>query len=129
MAGVGLASLGASSAGPGAAPALALGPVGVLSRMQRAGRMASLADLLALLLTHEVPLAESVELAAGACGSPQLARGGKLLAEQLRRGERIDQPPAGFSPILAWTVATGQSPAQLVRTLKRTAEVYRDEFN
>jgi general secretion pathway protein F len=110
-------------------PFLALGPVGVLSRMQRAGRMASLADLLALLLTHEVPLADSVELAAGACGSPQLAQGGKLLADQLRRGERIEQPPAGFSPILAWTVASGQSPAQLVRTLKRTAEVYRDEFN
>jgi len=30
---------------------------------------------------------------------------------------------------LAWTVASGQSQDQLVRTLKRTAEVYRDEFN
>ena len=108
---------------------LALGPVGTLSRMQRAGRMSSLADLLALLLAHDVPLAEAVELASGACGSPQLARGGKQLAEQLRRGERIEQSPAGFSPLLAWTIASGQSQAQLVRTLKRTAEVYRDEFN
>lgn len=110
-------------------PLLALGPVGMLSRMQRAGRMASLADLLALLLAHDVPLAEAVALAAGACGSMRLSRAGQLLAEQLRRGERIEQPPAGFAPLMAWTIASGQSQAQLVRTLQRTAEIYRDEFN
>ena len=72
---------------------------------------------------------EAVELASGACGSAPLARGGKLLAEQLRRGERIDQPPAGFSPLLAWTIVSGRSRQELCRTLRRTAEVYRQEFN
>ncbi|HZN32746.1 MAG TPA: type II secretion system F family protein [Pirellulaceae bacterium] len=110
-------------------PLLAFGAVGTLARMQRAGRMASLAELLGLLLHHSVPLAEAVELATGACGSGNLARGGKQLAQQLRRGERIDEPPAGFSPLLAWTVASGQSQPQLCRTLARTAEVYREEFD
>lgn len=110
-------------------PLLALGTVRTLGRMQRAGTMASLADLLALLLSQGVPLPEAVELASGACGSAPLANGGQQLAEQLRRGERIEQPPAGFSPLMAWTIASGQSPEQLCRTLTRTAGVYRDEFN
>jgi general secretion pathway protein F len=110
-------------------PLLAFGAVGTLSRMQRAGRMASLAELLALLLNSGVALADAVELASASSGWTPLASGGKRLAEQLRRGERIEQPPAGFSPLLAWTITSGQSPQQLCRSLARTAEVYRDEFN
>jgi type II secretory pathway component PulF len=91
--------------------------------------MASLADLLVLLIQNEVPLAEAIELASQACGSSALARGGQQFAEQLRRGERMDKTPEGFSPLLAWTLAGGQSQSQLLRSLTRSAQVYRDEFN
>lgn len=110
-------------------PLLAGGAVGVLAKMQRAGCMSSLAELLLLLLNHGVPLAEAVELASAALGSEPLARGGKQLAEQLRRGERIERPPPGFSPLLVWTISASQSPQQLCGSLARTAQAYRDEFN
>ncbi len=109
-------------------PLLSFGAIGTLHRMQRAGKMASLAELLTLLLRHGIPLAEAVELATAACGSVPLAKGGKLLAEQIRRGERIEQSPPDFAPLLAWTLTSGQSQERLCRTLARTAEVYRDEF-
>src|SRR5438270_7773707 len=75
-------------------PLLAFGAVGSLARLQRASRLASLADLLALLVASEVPLPEAIELASAGSGSSRLARAGKELAGQLRRGESIQNAPA-----------------------------------
>jgi len=108
-------------------PLLAFGAVRSLALMQRAARCASLAEMLALLLNHNVPLADAVELAAAAVGSRSIARGGQELAQRLRRGETIERPPAGFPPLLAWTVASGQAQGQLAAALARSAEIYRDE--
>jgi general secretion pathway protein F len=113
-------------------PALSLGAVGMLALIQRAGRVASLADVLALLVAHETPLPEAVELASGAVGSAKIERGGRELAERLRRGETIAEVPKGFPPLIAWALSGGQSaggqaPGQLARTLRRMAEVHRDE--
>ena len=79
------------------------------------------------LLQHDVPLAEAVELASAAVGSPALAAGGKVLAERLTRGETIRDVPKGFPPLLAWMLASGLPQAQLCRSLARSAEVYREE--
>jgi general secretion pathway protein F len=108
-------------------PLLSLGAVGTLARMQRASRLASLADLLSLLIEHGVPLPEAVELSSSAIGSPAIATSGRQFAEQLRRGENIERPPHGFPPLLAWTIAGGQPQSRLISSLRRTAEVYRDE--
>jgi general secretion pathway protein F len=108
-------------------PILAFGAVRSLALMQRAARCASLAEMLALLLQHHVPLADAVELATAAVGSRTMARGGRELAERLRRGETIERPPPDFPPLLAWTIAGGQAQGQLARTLSRSAEIYRDE--
>jgi type II secretory pathway component PulF len=108
-------------------PLFAFGAVRSLALMQRASRCASLAEMLALLLNHDVPLADAVELASAAVGSRDFTRGGQELAERLRRGEKIEKPPAGFPPLLAWTIAGGQAQGQLARTLARSAEIYRDE--
>ena len=109
-------------------PLLSLGAIGTLARLQRASRLASLADLLALLIGNSVPLPQAVELASAAVGSPALAKSGKTLAQQLRAGEPITRAPAGFPPLLAWTVSSGQPQPQLARSLSRTAEIYRDEM-
>ncbi len=108
-------------------PLLAFGAVGMLARLQRASRLASLAELLSLLVKNHVPLPEAVEMASAAVGSARLARGGKELADKLQRGEAVEKAPAGFPPMLAWTCSGRQSEMQLVRTLNRAAEVYRDE--
>jgi type II secretory pathway component PulF len=106
---------------------LGLGAIPTLVRMQRAGRIASLADLLALLVSHEVPLPEAIELASAAVGSPAMERGGKELAERLRRGEKIDRFPAGFPPLVAWTLVSGAEASRLPHVLSRAAETYREE--
>lgn len=110
-------------------PLFAFGAVRSLALLRRAARCASLAELLSLLLKHDVPLADAVELASSAVGAPSLARAGQDLAARLRRGERIEKPPAGFPPLLAWTIAGGQPQGELASTLARSAEVYREEVN
>src|SRR6185369_14533898 len=93
----------------------------------RASRLATLSDLLALLVGNSVPLAEAVDLASSAVGSTAIAAGGKELAQRLARCETIREAPAGFPPLLAWTVTGAHSQSQLVRSLRRAADVYRDE--
>ncbi|MEX2176267.1 MAG: type II secretion system F family protein [Pirellulaceae bacterium] len=109
-------------------PLLAWGTVGLVARMQRAARLAALTDLLALLVSHRVPLDEAVELASAAVGSPRMAAGGRDLAERIRRGQFGGPPPHGFSPLLAWTLTCGGGHAHLSQTLHRTSQIYRDEF-
>lgn len=110
-------------------PWLSMGAVGTLARLQRASRLASLTELLTLLIEHDVPLAEAIELSSSAVGSVALSRAGKELAERMRRGQPLDYSPAGFPPLVAWTLAHGTSQAALCQTLARTAQVYRDEVN
>jgi type II secretory pathway component PulF len=109
-------------------PLLSWGGLGTWSRMQRAGRQATLSELLALLISNDVPLAEAVELATAATGSRQLTESGRELASRIRQGETAGRAPRGFSPLLAWTLTCGNR-EQLFRILKRSAQLYRDEFN
>ncbi len=109
-------------------PWLAWGAIGSLRRMQRAGRMAALAETLSTLIANDVPLDDAVSLASAAVGSPQLAKGGRELADRIRRGQFGGPPPPGFPPLLAWTLTCGNS-EQLQNSLRRTAQVYRDEFD
>ncbi len=108
-------------------PLLAFGAIGTLTRLQRASRLSSLSDLLALLISNSVPLPEAVDIASSAVGSPEIARGGKGFAEKLAGGQTINNAPAGFPPVLAWTITGAKSQSQLLRSLRRAAEVYRDE--
>jgi len=108
-------------------PLFSMGAVGTLARLQRASRFASLTELLALLVKHDVPIAEAIELSSAAVGSPALNRAGQELATQVRRGQPIDRPPLGFPPLVAWTLTNSRSHAALCLSLTRTAEVYRDE--
>jgi type II secretory pathway component PulF len=108
-------------------PLFSFGALGTLARMQRASRHASLAELLSLLVTNDIPLPDAVRLASSSLGSPRIAAGGAALADRLSRGEPIHDAPPGFPPLLAWMLAAGHSKEHLVRSLARTAEVYRDE--
>lgn len=108
-------------------PLLAFGAIGTLARLQRASRLATVSDLLALLIGNSVPLPDAVKIASSAVGSHELAQGGYELADQLQGGHTIRKVPAGFPPVLAWTITGAKSQEQLLRSLRRAAEVYRDE--
>lgn len=109
-------------------PILAWGALGTLRKMHRAGRMGALTDLLAMLLSHHVPLDEAILLATAAVGSPEIERGGRELAARMRAGEIVSNPPPGFSPTLAWTLTSGATQGQMITALRRASQVYRDEM-
>ena len=95
----------------------------------RDGRMASFAEILALLLRQQVPLHEAIILAADACGDPARFRWSHDVAARLRRGERLatsDACLAPFPPLLGWLIAYGSESATLSQALTDLAARYRD---
>lgn len=111
-------------------PLLSFGAVSTMLKMRQAGRLAAMCDCLALLTEYGVSLPEAVPLAARTTGAKKLECAAKELAEQLIRGERKGtEPPRNFPPFLAWMLTSGRLQQDLPRTLRRAAEIYRDEAN
>jgi type II secretory pathway component PulF len=89
---------------------------------------ANFADLLALLIEHQVPFPDGVVLAAEASGDRALVATARDLAEASRRGEPLAQGmrgPSALPPLLRWLIATGQQQGMLVAALRHAAQVYR----
>ena len=98
-------------------------------KLRQAGRLAAMCDCLALLTEYGVSLPEAVPLAARTTGAKKLEKAAIELAEQMTRGEKGSAPPRNFPPFLAWMLASGRLQQELPRTLRRAAEIYRDEAN
>ncbi len=99
-----------------------------LTAAMRDGRMANFAEVLALLLRHEVPLSESLILAADASGDTELCREAVSFSKQLDRGERPapgDEHLRSFPPYLVWLISVGGDPASLSQSLIGMAQMYR----
>jgi type II secretory pathway component PulF len=92
-----------------------------------AGRVATFAEVLALLVEHDVPLNDAIVLAADAGGDRRLRESGRELAERVQRGERLSGAPssAGMPPVLGWLLVTYVNQTQLVAALRRAADSYR----
>lgn len=97
-------------------------------RALRDGRLATFAELLAMLLEHGVPLESAVVLAADASGEPRLQRGAREMRDRISSGEIFtarEQLPATFPPLIGWLLVAGAQHSQLSVTLRSTAEMYR----
>ncbi|WP_425614824.1 type II secretion system F family protein [Anatilimnocola sp. NA78] len=103
-----------------------LGIVGGIGRMRLAGEYASLCDQLAILLSHGLPLGESLELISATFHSRPLAQATKQFADQLHRGE-LKRPPAPFPPLLACMLLDGYGQRDLITNLQQMATSYYDE--
>ncbi|MCY2992492.1 MAG: type II secretion system F family protein [Planctomycetota bacterium] len=92
-----------------------------------AGRLATFADVLAVLVEHQVPLPEAIGLAADASGDRCLRESGRQLAERLRRGETPTGVTAlaGAPPVLNWLLMNTASQDRWRESLRRAAESYR----
>jgi len=90
-----------------------------------AGRMATFADTLALLVEHGVPYHEAMGLAAEASGDRGLRDTVRPLAERLERGQTVTDGAAGLPSLLGWLLTARLDQPALVRCLRRTAEAYR----
>ena len=89
---------------------------------------ANFAELLGLLVEHEVPLHEAILLAGEATGSSVVFDGAKELAAAAERGESLQTSLLGsrlFPPLLRWLILTGMEQGRLARALRHAAETYR----
>ena len=91
---------------------------------------AGYADLLALLLEHQVAYHRAVELAAEATGNSTMIAGARQLAAAVQRGEPPDQavrdlPASAFRPLLSWTLAATKEQGPLIEALRNLAPMYR----
>ena len=106
-------------------------PLGWIPGMKRIGfsyRCANFADLLSMLVEHEVPFAEGLTLAADATGDPQMQQSARALAERVQRGEAWNaggEGGDGFPPFLRWLIARGHQQGGLARSLRLAADRYR----
>jgi type II secretory pathway component PulF len=89
---------------------------------------ANFADLLALLVEHEVPFADAVELSAGASADVKMVKAAKEVAAGIRAGEAapeaVDRAHI-FPPLLRWLIVTGCRQGTLVDALRHAGESYR----
>ena len=91
-------------------------------------RAASFADLLALLIDHEVPLDEAVSLAGEATGEFSLRNAANRAADSIRRGESTAtslRDAKAIPPLLRLLIVSSGDRASLVPALRIAAENYR----
>ena len=101
-----------------------------LGRMMTGFEAAGYADLLALLVRHDVPYPEALILAGDASADAALARSSRELAEAIRSGMPAAEALKGksaFPPLLRWLLTTGASQGDFVAALHSMAERYRGE--
>jgi general secretion pathway protein F len=103
-----------------------------MRQLLRQNEAANFADLLGLLVEHDVPYPEALVLAAEATGDRKVVALGRALAAAVQRGE----PPAAavaadrsgaLPPLLTWLLATGHNQASLAASLRGLAAIYRKQ--
>jgi len=95
-------------------------------KLLRAGRMATLADTLALLIEHHVPYHQALLLAADASGDRRFRDAAGLLAQRLERGEMVaSRDIAGMPPLLTWLLSARLEQPRMVSCLRRMADSHR----
>lgn len=106
-----------------------LGWIPGFRRIHRWLQAAMFADMLALLVEQQVPLEESVVLAAEASGSRLLGVEAERFAATLRQGAALDECLAAapdFPPLLCWLILSGQRQDSLAAALRHSADAYRE---
>jgi general secretion pathway protein F len=91
---------------------------------------ANFAELLGLLVEHNVPYPEALVLASEATGDRSVIRLGRALAAAVERGDPPAVPDDSdrvLPPLLNWLLATGQSQATLAGSLRGLAAIYRKQ--
>jgi len=108
-------------------PAALLGWMPWTGQMIRASRTAAFADVLALLVENEVPLDQSVVLAAETTGQPGMIRSAQSLAARLAAGQPLDREQLrelAIPPMLGWMIASGLRHGALHTALRHAAKTY-----
>ena len=86
---------------------------------------ALVADVMAVLVEHHVPLDEALVLAGDASGDALVAQQARELAARLRQGERLEKISPDVPPFLAWLVISTRDLSMLVSGLRNASSFYR----
>jgi len=91
---------------------------------------ANFAELLALLLEHQVAYPRALVLAAESTGNRRLVAAARQLSEAVTRGEPVKAALASADrrailPMLRWVLASGQEQGSLVAALHNLTDLYR----
>ena len=99
-----------------------------ISRVTADQRCASFAELLALLVEHEVPLHEGLRLAARASGDRKLTSAAQQMANVAEQGQSLTQDSDAtnqFPPFLRWALTSPNEAQGRADTLRLAAQTYR----
>ena len=97
-----------------------------IGMVNAAGRSATFAETLALLIEHQVPLAEALSLSGAASGDRRVQAAADQLAARVTSGQRVGATPPGLPPLLSWLILTNAPTPQLVKALRQTAVGLRE---
>lgn len=100
-----------------------------MGAMLKGFEAASFADLLALLIEHNVPYPEALALAGEASGDRAMARSSRELAAAVERGlapAEALKAKSAFPPLLRWLLASGPRQGDFVTALKQMGARYRN---
>jgi general secretion pathway protein F len=91
-------------------------------------RYSQFADLLALLIEHDVPLQEAIVLAGEATNDLAIQDAARAIAEATSRGWILSggsSGHAGFPPFLHWLITRREEQTGMVSALRAAADMYR----
>ena len=94
------------------------------------GHAATFAEVLRVLVEHDVPLGEALRLAGSACRDQQMKQGSEMVATAVERGEPLQTTLPGLSalpPLVQPALGAPGSTDRLVRTLQFASESYREQ--
>jgi general secretion pathway protein F len=99
-----------------------------VSRIAHDHRCATLAEVLALLVSNGVPWREGLPLAAGVTGDPRLQQAADALATAADKKNPIDATMPGrreLPPFLGWALTQNRDEAGVAESLRLAANTYR----
>ncbi len=97
-------------------------------RVVERARSAALAEILGLLVEHQVPLHDAIVLAAGCTADRKLMQSADKAAEFLKQGGTFEagaQPLEGFPPLVAWLISAGGREQTFTALARHIAGSYR----
>ncbi len=104
----------------------------LIGTLVRSARLASFAELLAILVEYEVPMPEAFRTAGLACPDPIMASRAVLVAEDLEQGSTLAGSLTGRGLVpawMAWMTGQGARHGKLDDALRQVANVYRRQVD
>ncbi|MFQ3573366.1 MAG: type II secretion system F family protein [Thermodesulfovibrionales bacterium] len=90
---------------------------------------ARFARILSYLLEGGVPMLTALMYSARSTGNSAIERSIRKTQEEITEGISLSGALKGFPPIFIQLVTTGEKGGRLIETLRRTADIYEEEFN